>query len=166
MVTQDQPLNRPQKAIDSWVLAAPLPADAEHFANAFHAVEQGLASDSSALVTIATDNGLADIVRGSAALRLGNVPDRKAMQEIGSLLHDKSWLMRLGAVRATESFPTPIKWQLLQPQLDEPVAAVRYVLAAQLAGVSLQDLPARGPARLPVLFTARSEGRGVGKECG
>src|SRR3546814_18906649 len=74
------------------------------------------------------------------------------MQEIGSLLHDKSWLMRLGAVRATESFPTPIKWQLLQPQLDEPVAAVRYVLAEQLAGVSLQDLPARDQARLQVLF--------------
>src|SRR3546814_13171944 len=36
-----------------------------------------------------------------------DLPDRKAMQEIGSLLHDKSWLMRLGAVRATESFPTP-----------------------------------------------------------
>src|SRR3546814_17482136 len=70
-------------------LPAPRPSDAEHFANAFHAVDQGLASDSSALVTIATDNGLADMVRGSAALRLGNVPDRKAMQEIGSLLHDK-----------------------------------------------------------------------------
>src|SRR3546814_3572183 len=81
-----------------------------------------------------------------------DLPDRKAMQEIGSLLHDKSWLMRLGAVRATESFPTPIKWQLLQPQLDEPVAAVRYVLAEQLAGVSLQHLPARDQARLQVLF--------------
>ncbi|HEY9547216.1 MAG TPA: ammonia-forming cytochrome c nitrite reductase subunit c552, partial [Solimonas sp.] len=149
---RDQTASWAQKAIDSWALPAPRPSDAEHFANAFHAVDQGLASDSSALVTIATDNGLADIVRGSAALRLGNVPDRKAMQEIGSLLHDKSWLMRLGAVRATESFPTPIKWQLLQPQLDEPVAAVRYVLAEQLAGVPLQDLPARDQARLQVLF--------------
>lgn len=150
---RDQTAAWAQKAIDGWALSAPRPSDTEHFANAFHVVDRGLAKDSSALVKIADDVGLADIVRGSAALRLGSVPDQQAVQEIDKLLHDKAWLVRLGAVRATGNFPAALKWQLLQPHLDEPVAAVRYVLAQQLADVSLQDLPVQDQTRLQALYT-------------
>lgn len=149
---RDQTAAWAQKAIDGWALPAPRPSDAEHFANAFHAVDQGMARDSNALVKIANDMGVADIVRGSAALRLGNVPDPHTVQEIDKLLHDKSWLVRLGAVRAVENFPADLKWQLLQPHLDEPVAAIRYVLAQQLADISLQDLAAQDQARLQSLY--------------
>src|SRR3546814_8992011 len=58
---RDQTASWAQKAIDSWALPAPRPSDAEHFANAFHAVDQGLASDSSALVTIRSEEHTSEL---------------------------------------------------------------------------------------------------------
>lgn len=141
-----------QKTIDSWKLTPPNPPDAQHFANAFYSADQGSAKDSQALRNIAANSGLAEIIRGSAALRLGDAPDQDAIQALAKLLNDSAWLVRLGAVRATQDLSINQKWQLLQPDLDEPTRAVRFEMARQLAGIPLDQVSQADAKKLTALF--------------
>lgn len=142
-----------QKTIDGWGLPKPQPADAAYFANAFYPIDHGQARNSKALVKVAQNRSLPAIVRGSAAMRLGNVPDQGAIKALAGLLDSSSWLIRLGAVRAISNLPLRQCWQLLKPHLHDPVRAVRFALSKQLSGIPLQQVSKADRTQLKVLFS-------------
>jgi len=123
-----------------------------HPARAFARIGRGDTRATPALARIATDPTAAPIWRANAVEALGRVGGRDALQAATQLLYDDDPLLRASTVRALEFLPLHQRYQLMQALVDDANKTVRMEVAASLAMVPPEQLPAEQAAALRALF--------------
>ncbi len=98
--------------------------------------------------------GLAPIREASLIGKTGVFPSQFAYQRAAALLASPEPLLRRAAVEMLESAPLELRWQLLQPLIDDPLQSVRHAVAIALADV-LPQLTGKDAQRLQRLLDAR-----------
>ena len=125
---------------------------ATHFSRSFQRMQRGDSRAVPALTELATDASAPPIWRASAMELLGEAGGRDTMQAVAALLYDDDPLLRASSVGALHFLPLQQRFRLLQPLLEDPITAVRMALAAALAGVPLERVPAAQAEALRALF--------------
>lgn len=141
-----------QAHIDGWLQASGRTLAEHPFAEAFHAADSGRSDVGPQLLRIAEDESLPAIVRGSAIARHARAHNPQSVEALGKLLNAPEPLIRLGALRAMNSLPPQLRYQLLAPHLGEQVVSLRVEMARLLAGLDLTQLGAPQQAQLQSLF--------------
>ncbi len=103
------------------------------------------------LAAIANDSKQPEILRATAIQESGRFPGEEAIPFLQSQLAADSPLMRAAAVYALEFLPGPNRYAMLQPLIADPSKLVRMNVAARLADISPQQLPANGQGKLRTL---------------
>ena len=129
------------KAILSWSRRVSHP---DHWATVLYAGRRQVIGAASALARLSRDASAPLIVRATALSLLGNQLDRKNMKAVLDGLEDESALVRMAAVRASESMNSIDRTRAIVPLLRDPARAVRIDVARLLASVreQLQPRPA------------------------
>jgi tetratricopeptide (TPR) repeat protein len=100
------------------------------------------------LLAIAADPGRSGILRATALRESGRFPSNETLAAAAAGLRDTDPLVRVGTVRALEAWPATQRYALLQPLISDPARSVRIAVAAQLADVPADRLPAPDRAEL------------------
>ena len=124
-----------------------------HMARSFQSGRNGDGRAVPGLASIAQDPNTVAIWRATAMVALGEFANREAYQSALQLLVSSDPLLRLAAVRALAFLPPDQLYRVLLPLLDDPVAAVRFEVAGQLAPIPLDQLPPPQATALKKLFT-------------
>jgi len=125
---------------------------ASHPARAFAMVDAGDARAVPTLARLAGDDEAAPIWRASAMEALGQVGGREATATMASLLYHENSIIRTSTVRSLRFLSLPQRLQLLTPLIDDDITSVRLEVAAALAGVPLDQVPAPQADKLRKLF--------------
>ncbi|CAH0529656.1 multiheme c-type cytochrome [Vibrio hippocampi] len=104
----------------------------QHFAVAFYAHEIGHQGAENALAYIAQNHNEAAIIRSSALQKLGRYQGNNTLITLGRAVQHQDATIRLGAIQGSAAFDGKERWQILQPLLTDPVAAVRAETAGAL----------------------------------
>jgi len=104
------------------------------------------------LLELARDGTSPAIVRATAMLESRRFPTQETLESAAKALASDEALLRLAAVRSLEYLPAQQRFQLLEGLVQDPVKAVRIVVARALAGVPLQRLRKEDQNRLEALF--------------
>jgi predicted CXXCH cytochrome family protein len=108
-------------------------AESAHFGEALHAGRLGTPGAVSALLGLLADGGQPGIVRASAIELLAGYPGEIGAAAIRGSLADPDPLVRHQALLAQQGAPAARLAALLPPMLDDPLRAIRYQAAQQLA---------------------------------
>jgi tetratricopeptide (TPR) repeat protein len=123
-----------------------------HVARAFQRLDQGDRSVVPRLAQLANDPTAAPIWRATALEAVAQGGGREAIQAVTGVLYDDDSILRASAVRSLEFLPLHQRYQLLQPLIDDEVAAVRMEVAISLAGVPLDQVSPEQARQLQELF--------------
>ncbi|UTV29652.1 tetratricopeptide repeat protein [Photobacterium atrarenae] len=135
---QDQSAQWAQTQLHQWFPASQLQNE-QHFATVFHAADQGMLTDSTALSRIAQNSNTPEMIRASALSRMASMPpDANAMIAITRAVKKDEPLQRMGAIQAAGNFPLEQRWRLLNPLLHDPRLSIRTEAARALAPMLLQ----------------------------
>jgi tetratricopeptide (TPR) repeat protein len=114
---------------------------ASHPARAFAAAGRGDSRSAPTLAQIAASEDQPAIWRAAATEALAELGTNEAMANAQTMLVSTDPMLRLSGVRAMAALPLPQRYRELQGIIEDPVTAVRLEVAAQLAGVPLDQLP-------------------------
>jgi tetratricopeptide (TPR) repeat protein len=81
---------------------------------------------------------LPPIRQATLIAKLSGFPSRQAMETASRYLSDSNPLIRRAAVSALQSMPLQVRWQLLNPLIEDSVKSVRLEVARSLADISPQ----------------------------
>jgi predicted CXXCH cytochrome family protein len=81
---------------------------------------------------------LAPIRRATLISKLAAFPSRLAVETVSRHLTDPDPLIRRAAVSALQGMPIQVRWQLLNPLIEDPVKVIRLEVAFGLADALLQ----------------------------
>ena len=81
---------------------------------------------------------LPPIRQATLIAKLSGFPSRPAMETASRYLSDPNPLIRRAAVSALQSMPLQVRWQLLNPLIEDSVKSVRLEVARSLADISPQ----------------------------
>ena len=123
-----------------------------HLGRTFALFGQGDSRAVPALAQLANDGSAAPIWRATAMEALGEGGGRDALQTATTLLYDDDPLLRVSTIRSLEFLPLHQRFQLLQPLIDDDIAAVRMEVALSLAGVPLDQVSPEQSQQLGALF--------------
>jgi len=94
---------------------------------------------------------LASIRQATLASKLAAFPSRLAVETISRQLTNPDTLIRRAAVSALQGMPVQVRWQLLEPLIEDPVKVIRLEVASGLADALLQ-LTGKDAERLGTLI--------------
>jgi predicted CXXCH cytochrome family protein len=105
-----------------------------HYGSALHAGRTGAAGAQQKLLDLAGDFQSPGIVRASAVSLLSRYANESILDVIRNAAADADPLLRMAAVRASDSVPITIRTPLIGRLLLDPIRAVRIEAARALAG--------------------------------
>ena len=147
---QNQSIEWAAEALAEWGVS---PADpGSHRGRVLQLARRGDIRAARTLEDIALDPDTSPIWRATAATELGRFPARQLHGRTAPLLESGDALLRLGAVRAMDSWPWPQRLGMLASYLEDPVKAVRIELARVLADVPPEQVEERLATTLAALF--------------
>nr|WP_174822657.1 multiheme c-type cytochrome [Ruegeria lacuscaerulensis] len=135
---EDQDQDWAAQQIEQWFPASE--QRGAHFGTAFQAVATGQADGPDDLLGIATDPGMAGIVRATAAFLLQPFGSAEVAAKTASLLTDEDPLVRANAVPLQRQAALPERMQRLEPLLSDPMRNVRISAAKEFLTVPGQAL--------------------------
>ncbi len=110
--------------------------------NSWAGINRGLEKqDSLAFKNYAVNSSaltLASIRQATLISKLAAFPSRLAVESISSQLTNPDPLIRRAAVGALQGMPVQVRWQLLNPLIEDPVRVIRLEVAFGLADALLQ----------------------------
>lgn len=96
-------------------------------------------------------NGLSPIRQATLLSKFAGFPSRLAVDTASAQLANTDPLIRRAAVSALESLPVDLRWQLLNPLIDDPVKSIRLEVASHLAD-ALSQIQGQNAERLGALI--------------
>ena len=137
-------------AIRSWRAQGKQPPPSLVLTRLFAEAESGVISNA---LRYRLDGDVFPPLRQAAILLASEVNADAAMLAIvaGKLRHTDP-LVRVAAVRRLADLPLPQRWEMLSPLVNDPLRAVRFEVASQLAGAHMLSLSPAERAGLETLF--------------
>lgn len=81
---------------------------------------------------------LPPIRQATITSKLGAFPSRLAVEAVSSQLASPDPLIRRAAVTALQAMPAQLRWQLLNPLIEDPIKSIRLEVASALADALVQ----------------------------
>ncbi|MEJ2491048.1 MAG: multiheme c-type cytochrome [Desulfuromonadales bacterium] len=114
----------------------------QNYAEVFATARSGAQQSEEKLTALLDSHNEPAIVRATAARLLAPFLSPNSIGSIALALQDHDPLVRYGAASSLRSLPATVRWQLLEPLLQDPVRTLRMQAADMLADVSPSQLPA------------------------
>jgi predicted CXXCH cytochrome family protein len=116
------------------------------------AARRNIAIAAPELLAYARDGSRPSMLRSIAALESGRFPSSQQLDAVSAALQSTDPLIRMGAASALGSLEASLRFARLQPLLQDPVKAVRNVVARELIDLPLALAPQEARAALGRLF--------------
>jgi predicted CXXCH cytochrome family protein len=144
-----------QGKTNEWVLTAMGTWGFTQKQNAWAKINQGLTLQDSLIFKDYASHSTAlnppPIRQATLIEKLSGFPSRLAIETASPHLNDRDPLIRRAAVSALQSVPVQVRWQLLNPLIEDPVKVIRLEVARSLADV-LHQLSGRDAEQLGKLI--------------
>lgn len=120
----------------------------ESYAIAFDRARRGAPGAGDALLAVARDPDVPDIVRATAVRHLGDRPGAATMSHLTDWLDHDNALVRRAAAEAFESADPATRWRVLADLLDDPIRVVRLAAVNNLLDIRPDEVDQAGAVRL------------------
>jgi len=127
---------------DNWAVETMADWGIDTLQNSWAAINRGLEKqDSLAFKDYALNSSaltMASIRQATLVSKLAAFPSRLAVETVSRQLTNPDPLIRRAAVSALQGVPVQVRWQLLNPLIEDPVKVIRLEVASDLADALLQ----------------------------
>ncbi len=127
---------------DQWAQKAMLSWGANERRNVWAIINRGLDQQDSLMfrnyASSPPSRDLAPILQATLISKLAGFPSRLAVDVASRQLVNPDPLIRRAAVSALQSMPVELRWQLLEPLIEDPVKVIRLEVASVLSDALIQ----------------------------